>query len=232
LLSGNVAGFVAIGCSLERSRQAVEIAEKYQNAYAAVGIHPQDAEGLPEDYLLTLKTLAESGKVKAIGEIGLEYYREYNEKAQKKAFREQLELAESLNLPVIIHSREAFADTFEILREFVSRTGLKAVCHCFSGDGEAARKLTGMGVYISFTGNIAFEKKTERLIEACGNVPPELLMLETDCPYLAPPPFRGKRCDSGMLWYTAQKIAQIKKCTTDEIIETCNNNAFRFFNIS
>jgi TatD DNase family protein len=186
---------------------------------------------LPPDYLKTLEKLAESKKTAAIGEIGLEYYREYNKQQQNKIFREQLELAQSLNLPVIIHSREAFTDTYTILREHVKK-GMKFVCHCFSEDGEAARKLADIGVYVSFTGAIAFEKKTERAVDACKNVPDELLLLETDCPYLAPPPFRGKRCDSSMAWYTAEKIAQIKNKTAEEIVEMCNNNAMRFFNIT
>jgi len=238
LLAESVCGFIAVGCTLERSRLAVGLAEKYENAYAAVGIHPQDVDNLPSDYLKTLEKLAVGAispnspqkKVVALGEIGLEYFREYDKKRQNKIFREQLELAQSLNLPVIIHSREAFADTFEILQEYAKK-GLKFVCHCFSEDGEAARKLADLGVYVSFTGVIAFEKKTERAVAACKNVPLELLLLETDCPYLAPPPFRGKRCDSSMAWYTAQKIAQIKKKTTDEIVEMCNNNAKRFFDI-
>ncbi|MCL2638274.1 MAG: TatD family hydrolase [Oscillospiraceae bacterium] len=232
LLDESVSGFMAIGCNLERSEKAVKLAEKYprENIFASVGIHPQDVDNLPPDYLKTLEKLAESKKVKAFGEIGLEYYREYNKQQQNKIFREQLELAQSLKLPVIIHSREAFADTFEILQEYAKKE-LKFVCHCFSGDSAEARKLADLGVYVSFTGVIAFEKKTEKAVEACKNVPDELLLLETDCPYLAPPPFRGKRCDSGMAWYTAQKIAQIKNKTTDEIIEMCNNNAMRFFNI-
>jgi TatD DNase family protein len=231
LLSGNVAGFIAVGCNLKRSEKAVRLAEKYENVYAAVGIHPQDVNNLPPDYLQTLEKLAKSEKVKAFGEIGLEYYREYNKKQQNKIFREQLEFSHGLSLPVIIHSREAFADTFEILREHTKK-GMKFVCHCFSEDGEAARKLADIGVYVSFTGAIAFEKKTEKAIDACKNVPNELLLLETDCPYLAPPPFRGKRCDSSMAWYTAEKIAQIKGKSTDEIVEMCNNNAYRFFEIT
>jgi len=230
LLNNHVAGFIAAGCTLERSEKALRLAEKYPNAYAAVGIHPQDVENLPNDYLNILEKLAESEKVKAIGEIGLEYCREYDKNLQKKIFREQLDLALKLNLPVIIHSREAFPDTAQILREYTIK-GVKFVCHCFSGDGMQARELAETGVYISFTGAIAFNKKTEKAVDACKNTPLDLLLLETDCPYLAPPPFRGKRCDSGMAWYTAQKIAQIKKCTTDEIVEICNHNAMRFFGI-
>ncbi|MDR2532877.1 MAG: TatD family hydrolase [Oscillospiraceae bacterium] len=228
LLNGNVAGFIAVGCTLERSEKAVRLAEKYPPAYAAVGIHPQDVYNLPPNYLQILEKFAESEKVVALGEIGLEYFRKYDKTQQNKIFREQLELAQSLNLPVIIHSREAFSDTLEFLREYTLK-GLKFVCHCFSEDSEAVLSLAELGVYVSFTGAIAFEKNTEKAVNACKNVPLELLLLETDCPYLAPPPFRGKRCDSSMAWYTAQKIAQIKKRTTDEIVEICNDNAMRFF---
>jgi TatD DNase family protein len=230
LLDESVAGFIAVGCTLERSEKAVAIAEKYANAYAAVGIHPQDAENLPPDYLQTLEKLAQSEKVKAIGEIGLEYFREFDAVRQQKVFHEQLELAQSLDLPVIIHSREAFPDTLEILQKYAKR-GMRFVCHCFSGGGEEARAFAKLGIYISFTGNIAFEKKTERAVEACENVPLELLLLETDCPYLAPPPHRGKRCDSSMARFTAQKIAQIKNKSADEIVGICNNNAKKFFGI-
>ncbi|MCL2019705.1 MAG: TatD family hydrolase [Oscillospiraceae bacterium] len=230
LLSESVAGFIAAGCTLDRSENAVKFAEKYPSVYASIGIHPQDVYNLPRDYLQTLEHLAKSRKVKAVGEIGLEYYREYDRVRQKKAFIEQLEMAQTLKLPVIIHSREAFSDTYEILLEYTTK-GIKAVCHCFSEDAAAARKLAEIGVFVSFTGVIAFEKKNERVVDACKNVPLELLLLETDCPYLAPPPFRGKRCDSGMAWYTAQKIAQIKKQTTDKIVEICNNNARKFFGI-
>jgi TatD DNase family protein len=233
MLGDNVAGFIAVGCSLKRSAEAVRLAERYplEAVYAAVGIHPQDVNDLPAGYLKTLEAHAKSGKVKAIGEIGLEYYREYDKEKQRKAFREQLELAQSLKLPVIIHSREALPDTLEILHEHTKK-GIKAVCHCFSGDGADARAFAELGVYVSFTGAIAFEKKTERAVDACKNVPDELLLLETDCPYLAPPPFRGKRCDSGMAWFTAQKIAEIKQRTADEIVEMCNENAMKLFNFS
>jgi TatD DNase family protein len=233
LLSENVAGFIAVGCNLKRSKKAVNLAESYPNEkiFATAGIHPQDVNNLPPDYLQTLESLAKQKKTIALGEIGLEYYREYNKQQQNKIFREQLELAQSLNLPVIIHSREAFADTFAILSEHVKK-GMKFVCHCFSEDGEAARRLADLGVYVSFTGAIAFEKKTEKAVDACKNMPLELLLLETDCPYLAPPPFRGKRCDSSMAWYTAEKIAQIKGKTTNEIVEICNKNAYKFFNIT
>lgn len=227
LLNNGVSGFIAIGCSMERSVKAVGIAEKYPNCYAAIGIHPDDTENLPENYLETLKKLACNKKVKAIGEIGLDYYYEgYDEKRQKRVFKEQLELAAELGLPVVVHSRDATRDTLEILAEHKA----KAVMHCFSGSAETADILVKMGIMISFTGVLTF-KNAKKAVEACKRVPLEMLMLETDCPYLAPAPFRGRLCDSGMAWYTAQKIAQIKKRTTDEIVEICNKNAEKFFDI-
>jgi len=227
MLAGNVAGFVAVGCSLERSKAAVKIAESYENVYAAVGIHPDDVDGLPDDYAVKLEALAASPKVKAVGEIGLDYhYGGYVRERQIAAFENQLGLAKKLNLPVIIHSRDAAADTLAILREHRPR----AVMHCFSGSAETARELIKLGIMISFTGVITF-KNARNATEACKAVPPEMLMLETDCPYLAPEPYRGKVCDSRMAWRTAEKAAEIKGLDVNELVGICNENAKRFFNI-
>ncbi|MDR0222703.1 MAG: TatD family hydrolase [Oscillospiraceae bacterium] len=226
-LADNVAGFMAIGCTLDRSRKAVKIAESRETAYAAVGIHPNDVGGLPPDYLERLEETAKSEKVKAIGEIGLDYhYKGYDRENQIKAFKEQLRLAERLGLPVIIHSREAAEDTMEILREFKPR----AVTHCYSGSAETAGELVKMGILISFTGALTF-KNARRAVEACAAVPLEKLMIETDCPYMAPEPFRGELCASGMAWFTAAKIAEIKGLSTKETVKVCNENAKRFFGI-
>lgn len=227
MFGNNVAGFIAVGCSLKRSKQAIELAEQYENCYCTVGIHPEGAIGLPADYLETLEKLARNPKVKAIGEIGLDYYYEgYDKKRQEQVFTEQLELADKLDLPVVIHSRDATHDTLEILRKYKP----KAVMHCFSGSAETAEKLVKLGILISFTGVITF-KNAKKAVLACKKVPLEMFMLETDCPYLAPMPFRGKRCDSQMAWYTAQRIAQLKKRTTDEVVSICNKNAEKFFGI-
>ncbi len=229
MLSSNVAGFMAIGCSLSRSQKAVNLASAYDNVYAAVGIHPGDIEGLPIDYLSQLKKMAANKKVAAIGEIGLDYFYEgYDKERQQEVFIEQLALATELNLPVIIHSREATQDTLDVIKKHLKT---KAVMHCFSGSVETAQILIKMGIMISFTGVLTF-KNAKKAIEALRAVPLNMLMLETDCPYMAPTPFRGNRCDSSMTWYTAQKIAEIKQTTTDKIVETCNNNAKRFFNIN
>jgi len=227
MLSESVAGFIAIGCSLGRSVKAVRIAEAYENVYASVGIHPGDVDGLPDDYISRLKHSAQSAKVRAIGEIGLDYhYDGYSRNEQIKAFREQLELARELNLPVIIHSREATEDCMAILREYKPL----AVMHCYSGSAETAKELVKMGILISFTGVVTF-KNARKAVEACEAVPLDMLMLETDCPYMAPEPYRGKVCDSSMAWRTAEKIAAIKGVEPIELVKICNGNAKRFFNI-
>jgi TatD DNase family protein len=222
-----VAGFMAVGCSLETIPCSIKIADKYETVYASVGVHPHYATDLPNDYLSQLEGFAKHHKVKAIGECGLDYHYEgYSRENQIKVFRQQTELAQRLDLPVIIHSREAAADTMEILQELKP----KAVMHCYSGSVEMAHELVKMGILISFTGVITF-KNARKAVEACREIPLEMLMLETDCPYMAPEPFRGKVCDSSMTWYTAKKVAEIKGISVDEVVKSCNNNARKFFNI-
>ena len=223
-----VAGFMQIGCSVKDIPKSLMIAEKFDNVYAAVGFHPHYAGKLPNDYISRLRKWAEHPKVRAIGETGLDYHYEgYCRDAQIEAFRKQLDLSRELNLPAVIHSRDAAQDTMNVLREY---KGIKAVMHCYSGSVETARELIQLKVLISFTGVITF-KNAKKAVEVCREVPLSLLMLETDCPYMAPEPFRGKLCDSSMAWQTAAKIAEIKGISTEEVVEACNNNAKTFFNI-
>ncbi len=227
VLSESVDSIITIGTSIEKSRFSVEIAEKFDRVYAAVGIHPEDCVNIPDDYIELLKDMSRNKKVVAIGEIGLDYhYDGYNKDIQIKIFREQLELAEELNLPVIIHSRDATQDTMEILREYKP----KGVMHCFSGSAETAREIIALGMMISFTGVLTF-KNSRRAVEACAAVPMDRLMLETDCPYMAPIPHRGKRNNSSYTVHTAEKVAEIKGLTTEEVISICNRNAISFFNL-
>jgi TatD DNase family protein len=178
-----------------------------------------------------LEEAAKHPKVVAIGECGLDYHYEgYNKDAQIDAFYRQLHLAERLNLPVIVHSRDATQDTMNILREEHARRPLTAVMHCFSGETETARELIKMGILLSFTGVLTF-KNARKALEVVREIPLDMLMLETDCPYMAPEPFRGKLCDSSMTWKTAEKIAEIKGVITEKVVEVCNNNARKFFNI-
>ena len=228
LFSESVNKIVTVGCSYDRWQPTIALAERYNNMYAALGIHPEDIYDLPKDYLRQLEELLKHPKVKAIGEMGLDYhYENYDRERQLKVFHEQLQLADRLSMPIIIHSRDATADTIEILRELRPK---KAVMHCFSGSAEVAREILDLGLYISFTGVITF-KNARRAVEACREVPLDRLMLETDCPYMAPVPYRGMRCDSSMIRSSAEKIGEIKGLTADEIIKVCNENADRFFNM-
>lgn len=228
LFSESVGKIITVGCALDRWEDTVRLTEKYENIYGAVGIHPEDIYGLPDDYLSQIEKLTENPKIAAVGEIGLDYhYENYNKEKQIEIFIEQLRLADRLSMPVIIHSRDATEDTMRILREEKPK---KAVMHCFSGSRETALEVLSLGLYISFTGVLTF-KNAKRALEACEAVPLDRLMLETDCPYMAPVPCRGERCDSSMILYTAAKMAEIKGVTQEEMIEICNRNAERFFGI-
>ena len=227
LFDSGVCGIINIGCTLERSQKSVDFADKYENFYAAVGIHPEDVEDLPADYLDTLRKWTENEKVVAIGEIGLDYHYEgYNREKQIEVFKEQLELAKELDMPVIIHSRDATEDCMAILKEYKP----KGVMHCFSGSAETAKEVLSLGMSISFTGVLTF-KNARRALEALEVVPMDRLLLETDCPYMAPEPHRGERCDSSMIPFIAEKIAEIKGLDAQTVLNTCTENTKKLFNI-
>lgn len=229
MLSDDVKAIINIGCSLESSRFSIMLSEKYDNIFAAVGIHPEYASIVSENYLSELEKMADNKNVVAIGEVGLDYHYEgYDREKQLRVFRQQILLAEKLKLPVIIHSRDAVEDTMNIIRELKPK---KAVMHCFSGSAETAKELIKMGIYISFTGVITF-KNAKKAIQVCKEIPADMIMVETDCPYIAPVPHRGKRNFSSYLKFTADKIAEIKELDRDNMIKILNENAMRFFNIS
>ncbi len=217
---------MAVGCSLEASREQAALAARYDYIYAAVGIHPEDAADLPADWLFQIRQMMSEEKVVAIGEIGLDYHFDDapEKELQKEVFMRQLELAKELDVPVIIHSRDACADTMDILREYKPR----GVMHCFSYSAETAAEVVKLGMYIGFTGVLTF-KNAKKAVSACAQTPTERLLLETDCPYMAPEPFRGRRSDSSMIAYTAQKMAEIKDVSTEEIINITNENGKRLF---
>ena len=227
LFDNGVCGIINIGCTLERSQKSVDFADKYEKFYAAVGIHPEDVEDLPSDYLETLRKWTENKKVVAIGEIGLDYHYEgYNREKQIEVFREQLELAKTLDMPVIIHSRDATEDCMAILKEYKP----KGVMHCFSGSAQTAKEVLALGMSLSFTGVLTF-KNARRALEALEVVPMDRLLHETDCPYMAPEPFRGKRCDSGMIPYIAEKIAEVKGLDAQSVLDICTENTKKLFSI-
>lgn len=223
-----VSGIVTVGSSMADSVRCIEIAEKYDYIYAACGVHPESEPSTPDGFECELeKLLKKSDKVKALGEIGLDYhYENYNRERQIKLFTTQLELADSLGLPVIVHSRNANDDTMEILRKYRPR----GVVHCFSGSAETAKEVISLGMYISFTGVLTF-KNAKKALKALAEVPADRLMLETDCPFMAPEPFRGQRCDSSMIAQTAAKAAEIKSMKVQEILDITCRNAHKFFDI-
>ena len=217
------------GCSLQASREVVEMADKYPWLYAAVGSHPDAADEVNEDVLDEYRKLCKlSPKVKAIGEIGLDYhYEDIPRGIQQKAFRLQMELARELDLPVIVHEREAHEDGMAIVREFPQ---VKGVFHCYSGSAEMARQLVEMGWYIGFTGVLTF-KNARKAVETAASIPLERIVLETDCPYMAPEPFRGKRNDPGYLYRMAEQLAQIRGITPEEAAAITTENGKRLYRI-
>ncbi len=217
------------GCDLESSRMAIELAHQYDFLYAAVGSHPDDADHVDGALVDTYRELAKDKKVVAIGEIGLDYYYEdVPREQQKKAFQMQMELARELNLPVIVHERDAHSDGLEIVKDFPDVTG---VFHCYSGSLEMARELVKLGWYVGFTGVLTF-KNARKALEVAENVPLHRIVLETDCPYMAPEPYRGKRCDSTMLPRMAEKLAQLRDKAMEEIEQITWENGCRLFRLN
>ena len=217
------------GCSLESSRNACALARQYDYIYAAVGSHPDVADEVNAAVLEEYRTLCrENPKVKAIGEIGLDYhYEDIPREIQKEAFRAQMALAAELNLPVIVHERDAHEDGMKIVEEFLGVTG---VFHCYSGSLEMAKWLVNRGWYIGFTGVLTF-KNARKAVEVAANIPLDRLVLETDCPYMAPEPFRGKRNDPGKLYRMAERLAEIRGVSVEEIHRITVENGKRLYRI-
>lgn len=210
--------------------KTVEIAktysEKYPYIYFTAGFHPENLEDMPENYLEGLKKYLAHPKCVAMGEIGLDYHWDIPKDLQLRIFKEQLQLAKELDVPVIIHDREAHGDTMDILRQFKP----KGLMHCFSGSVEMMREVMKLGMYISLGGTVTF-KNARHSVDCAREVPLDRLLLETDAPYLSPVPFRGKRNDSRNIKYVAEKIAEIRKMTADEILEITCENAKSFYGI-
>ncbi len=216
------------GCCLESSRDCVKMAETYPHIYASVGSHPDSANEVNDAVLEEYKVLCKHEKVKAIGEIGLDYYYEdIPRDIQQKAFRMQMALAKELSMPVIIHQRDAHQDALMIVKDFPTVTG---VFHCYSGSAEMARQLVNMGWYIGFTGVLTF-KNARKAVETAASIPLDRIVLETDCPFMAPEPFRGKRNDPGYLYRMAEKLAEIRNVSVEEIHKVTTENATRLYHI-
>ncbi len=218
------------GTNIPTSEKALELASRFEGIYAAVGIHPHDTSAVTPAEISKIASLAKNPKVVAIGEIGLDYYYDFSPKdKQAEILSSQIDIALELNKPVIIHNREADEDIMNIMRKY-NRSGLKAQFHCFSGSIEMARELIEMHHYISFTGNITFNK-LDSIREVVKRISTENLLLETDSPFMTPIPHRGKRNEPAYIRLVAEKIAEIHKLTVEDVARTTSYNAFRLYGI-
>jgi TatD DNase family protein len=230
--SNGVKILVAIGTNYNDSKRGVEIAEEIEYVYTSIGWHPHDTKYIKSlDNLLKIEELAKSKKVVAYGEIGLDYFKNYSPKdIQKKFFRYQINIAKELNLPIIIHDRDAHEDIVNILKE-ENANKVGGVIHCFSGDYEYAKKVLDMGFYISFPGTITFKKNVEFSGELIKKLPLDRILIETDSPFLTPEPYRGKRNEPAYVKYVAKKIAEFRGLSLEKVAEITTNNCLKVFNI-
>ncbi|NLC04864.1 MAG: TatD family hydrolase [Tissierellia bacterium] len=228
--NNNIELVINIGADLKTSVASVELADKYDTIYAAVGVHPHSAKEVNTLVMENIRELTKNKKVVAIGEIGLDFHYDNSPRdVQRKWFIEQLKLAKELDLPVIIHTREASQETYDILKNNQDGT-VRGVMHSFSGSAEMASLYVDMGFYISIGGPVTF--KNARVVrEVAEAVPLDKLLIETDCPYLTPEPYRGKRNEPVYMKYTAEKIAQVRGISYDEVVKATNRNAKKLFNI-
>ncbi|HMM69152.1 TatD family hydrolase [Gudongella oleilytica] len=222
---------INIGADKESSLSTLELARKYDNIYAVAGVHPHSASELEEDGLDWLREIAKEEKVVAIGEIGLDFYYDNSPRdIQRKWFKAQLQLAKELGLPVVIHTRDAAKETYDILKEAAADGKLKVLMHCYSGSAEMAMDYARLGFYIALGGAVTF-KNARVPREVASVIPLENLMIETDCPYMTPEPFRGKRNEPKLVNLVAEKIAEIKAMPVEELAKATADNARRFFRL-
>ena len=226
--SAGISLILNAGCSVKSSMFSLKLADKYPFVYASVGVHPHDCKDMTDETISELEKMLSHPKAVAVGEIGLDFHYDFSPRdVQKKRFMEQLQLAQRQKKPVIVHMRESTEDTLRIIRDYRDLTG---VFHCFPGSWETAKTLLDMGWYLSYTGVITF-KNARRALEVIEKMPMDRLMLETDCPYMAPEPKRGRRNSSLYLPYIAEKVAQIRKISIEEAAEITKQNGVRLFNI-
>jgi len=225
-----VSSILTVGTGRRDWLRTLEIAHSHPSIYAILGVHPHNAKEIEEETYSELRKLCQDGKVRAYGEIGLDFFRNHSPReVQIERFREQIGLARELRLPIVVHDREAHRETLEILKsERADECG--GIIHCFSGDERMAKACIAMGFYISIPGTITY-KNAERFRETIRNLPLESLLVETDAPFLAPVPFRGKRNESSYVRYTAQKVAEVKKVSFEKVAEVTTENALRVFKL-
>jgi len=219
--------FICVGTNVQESRECLEIANTHEKIYATAGIHPHDAKDTSKDYLDQICNLLKSDKMIAVGEIGLDYYRNISKREiQNRVFREQMELAQLINKPVIFHNRDADTDMLKVLLDFPDVTG---VAHCFSSNLEIAKAFLDIGYYISFAGNLTY--KNSHLPEVAKELPLDRILVETDSPYLSPVPYRGKPNEPGRTRFVAEKLADIHNVSLDVIAIKTSENATTLFNL-
>ncbi len=233
-LTAGVTKIITVGTDISSSQTAIELAAKYPQVYAAVGIHPHDAGRVAQSYIQQLKELAKHQKVVAIGETGLDFYRNYSpQEAQFTVLREQLKLASELNLPIIIHTRNAAHETIEILGEWVKRHPIVArprgVIHCFSEDAPTAKIFLELGFYISFTGAVTYPQSKVAIV--AKTIPFDKIMVETDCPFLTPQKYRGKRNEPSFVTQSAERLANALGISLEKFAAQTSENAQRLFNL-
>ena len=229
MVDAGVSLILNAGSDLRSSRFSLELADKYPFIYASVGVHPHDASSMDDETAVILEEMLEHPKAVAVGEVGLDYHYDFSPRTVQRArFREQLELARRLGKPVIIHERESLQDTLDIVRDYRDLVG---VFHCFSGSWETAKVVLDLGWYLSFTGVITF-KNARRALEVLERMPADRIMLETDCPYLAPEPKRGQRNSSLYLKYIAEKVAEVRGLSLEDAAALTTENGMRFFGIT
>lgn len=227
LPSRGVCGIINCASDIASSYSSIKLAEKYSYIFAACGVHPHEASKADADYLDILKKLLSERKAVAVGEIGLDYHYDFSPRdVQISFFEEQIKLANELDLPVIVHDREAHEDTMNLLQKYKP----KGVVHCFSGSAEMAKEILKTGMYIGLGGAATF-KNARKPLEVAEIVPEDRLLIETDCPYMTPVPFRGSRNDSTYIPYTAETLAEAKGTTPKHIIEITKRNAIALFKI-
>jgi len=230
--AAGVTGWITVGTEPEQIKKVLALVPGYDNMYAAVGIHPHYAKNASPEDISFLKAAAKGEKVVAIGETGLDYHYTCSEvESQKKIFRAQLEIAAELALPVVVHSRNAFGDTIQILDEFSGKLK-NVVIHCYSGTAEQAEVTLEKGYYISFTGIVTFKRKVDKTVEAAKLVPLDRMMVETDCPYISPEPVRNQQpCEPAFMVYTARKLAQLKNMDFEDFAREVTATSKNFFNL-
>ena len=225
LPSAGIIGVVNCASNIASAKKCIEIAEQYDYCWAGVGVHPHHAGELKDGWQNEIISLAKHPKVVAIAEIGLDYHYDFCERdIQIKIFEEHIKLAKELDLPIVIHDREAHGDTMDILRKYQP----KGVVHCFSGSVEMMKELVKLGMYVGFGGSITF-KNVKHPLDAAAQIPIDHIVLETDAPYLAPIPFRGKRCDSTLIKYSAETIAKARNIDVETLYDATTENALKLF---